>query len=233
MQSSPVPVSVKMSPSNPEVWVSSWRTVICAAASSSAIRNSGRYVRTGSSRPTFPSSTSCMTSVLVHSLVIEPIWNTESAVASTPVPLCSNPAAPSTISSPWRTPQAAPGTSYFSSSCGTVSSSHACTSLSLLMSGHGRNQGDRHVGRTRQLMTGRFVAADEARRQTCRRRCLAGSSWRMLRKAKTSVLNPTHVARAMYQSVSRIQVGSRIPQAVSSQRLSHGISRPGAAARGT
>ncbi len=42
MQSSPIPVSVKMSPSKPAVWVSSWRTVICAAAASSAIRNSGR-----------------------------------------------------------------------------------------------------------------------------------------------------------------------------------------------
>ena len=32
-----------------------------------------------------PSSTSCMTRVVVQTFVIEPIWKTESGVASTPV----------------------------------------------------------------------------------------------------------------------------------------------------
>jgi hypothetical protein len=41
-QSSPTPVSVKMSPSKPAVWLSSWRVVMTAAADSDATRNSGR-----------------------------------------------------------------------------------------------------------------------------------------------------------------------------------------------
>ena len=40
---------------------------------------------TGASRSSRPSSTSCITSVAVHTLVIDPIWNSESGVASTPV----------------------------------------------------------------------------------------------------------------------------------------------------
>ena len=92
-QSSPTPVSVKMSPSKPDVWVSSWRTVMTLAASLSPISNSGRYVRTVASRSTLPSSTSCSTSELVQSLVIDPIWNTESVVASTSVDMLNSPAA--------------------------------------------------------------------------------------------------------------------------------------------
>ena len=43
------------------------------------------------SRSTLPSSTSCMTSVLVHSLVIEPIWKTESARRLDPGGLAEQP----------------------------------------------------------------------------------------------------------------------------------------------
>ena len=71
--------------------------------------------------------------VAVHSLVIEPIWNSESVVASTPVPLCRSPAAWSTTSPSFRTATAAPGTSYFSISAGSCSAIHACTSDRELM----------------------------------------------------------------------------------------------------
>ena len=47
-----------------------------------------------------PSSASCMTSVAVQVLVIEPIWKTESVVASTPVAWLSTPAAKSKTSPP-------------------------------------------------------------------------------------------------------------------------------------
>ena len=49
--------------------------------------------RTGASSSTRPSSTSCMTSVAVQTFVIEPIWNSESVVASTPVSRLSVPEA--------------------------------------------------------------------------------------------------------------------------------------------
>ncbi len=74
-----------------------------------------------------------MTSVAVQSLVIDPIWKTESAVAVTPVALLSTPAAPSTTSPSLRTAQAAAGTSYFSSSAGTCSASQRSTSGSFVM----------------------------------------------------------------------------------------------------
>ena len=62
-----------------------------AAAASSAMTNSGRTVRTGASRSRRPSSTSCITSDAVQSFVVEPIWNTESGVASTPVARLEHP----------------------------------------------------------------------------------------------------------------------------------------------
>ena len=114
------------------------------------MRNSGRYVRTGTSRSTLPSSTSCMTSVLVQSLVIEPIWNTESGVASTPVALLRMPAASSTTSPSARTATAAPGTWYLSISAGSCSATHVFTSLRVLMIATLGNDPDRRVGRTRQ-----------------------------------------------------------------------------------
>ncbi|SCK56578.1 hypothetical protein H180DRAFT_05255 [Streptomyces sp. WMMB 322] len=176
MQSSPTPVSVKMSPSKPEVWVSSCLTVICSEASRSAMRNSGRYLRTGSSGSTRPSSTSCMTSVLVHSFVTDPIWKTESVVASTPVALLSTPAAPSTSSSPLRTPQAAAGTSYMSSSAGSRSSIHAVTSRSSLVPGHVRKPVHGCVRRHGQCVRGWFVGGDKARRAIGVRRCLTSTT---------------------------------------------------------
>ena len=51
-----------------------------------------------------------MTSVAVHTFVIEPIWNTESGVASTCVDVLSTPAAASMISPSFSTAIAAPGT---------------------------------------------------------------------------------------------------------------------------
>jgi len=42
MASSPRPVSVKMSPSKPPVWVSRWRVVSDLAASMSPMTSSGR-----------------------------------------------------------------------------------------------------------------------------------------------------------------------------------------------
>ena len=85
-QSSPTPVSVKMSPSKPAVWLSSWRAVIDGRRGLVAdLELRAGRCGIGSSRSTLPSSTSCITSVAVHTLVIDPIWKTESAVASTPV----------------------------------------------------------------------------------------------------------------------------------------------------
>ena len=46
-----------------------------AAAASSPRRSPGRYVRTGASRSSSPSSTSCIATVAVNVFVIEPIWN--------------------------------------------------------------------------------------------------------------------------------------------------------------
>src|SRR3712207_7888254 len=51
------------------------RSVTFAAVSSSATLKSGRYVRTGTSSATLPSSTSWAIAVAVHVLVMEPIWN--------------------------------------------------------------------------------------------------------------------------------------------------------------
>ena len=107
-----------------------------AAAASSASANSGRYRRTGASSSTRPSSTSCITSVAVQTLVIEPTWKTESAVASTPVAVLSTPAAVSMISSSASTATAAPGTWCSASSAGSRSSSQ-----SLILSRFGMARG--------------------------------------------------------------------------------------------
>ena len=74
-----------------------------------------------------------MTRVLVQSLVIEPIWKTESGVASTPVARLRTPAASSTTSPPARTATAAAGTSYFSISLGSSSAIQVFTSRRVLM----------------------------------------------------------------------------------------------------
>src|SRR5262245_9838746 len=54
-----------------------------------------------------------MSIVVVQTLLIDPIWKTESGVASTRVALLSTPAATSTICPSRRMPIAAPGTLYF------------------------------------------------------------------------------------------------------------------------
>ena len=69
-------------------------------AAASSTPNSGRYVRTGSSRSTSPSPTSCITRAVVQTLVTDPIWNRLSAVASTPVSRLITPVAASASSIP-------------------------------------------------------------------------------------------------------------------------------------
>ena len=81
-QSSPRPVSVNTSPSIPLVWFSRCRMVTVLATSASASRSSGRTSATGASRSSLPSSTSCMARVAVHTLDMDPIWNSVSVVAS-------------------------------------------------------------------------------------------------------------------------------------------------------
>jgi hypothetical protein len=61
---------------------------------------------------------SCMSSVAVHTLVIDPTWKTESTVASTPVAVLSTPAATSITWPPAETAIAAPGTLCSASSAG-------------------------------------------------------------------------------------------------------------------
>ena len=51
-----------------------------------------------------------MTSVAVQTFVIEPIWNSDSGVTSTPVAVPRTPAAVSVITPSWRRPSVAPGT---------------------------------------------------------------------------------------------------------------------------
>ena len=94
----------------PLVWVSRCRRVISSATPGSASSSDGTYRRTGSSRSARPASTSCMISVVVMSLVFEPIWNTVSGVAATPVLVLITPVANSSSSSPRLTASAAPGT---------------------------------------------------------------------------------------------------------------------------
>src|SRR4051794_16221956 len=122
MQSSPRPVSRNRSPSMPLVCASRCRVVTVRVTSASATLKSGRYVTSGRSRSTLPSSTSCITNVAVQTLVIEPIWNSESGVASTPVRMFRTPYAASPISSPSRIARVAPGTPCLSAS----SASRSC-----------------------------------------------------------------------------------------------------------
>lgn len=67
--------------------------------------------------------------MVVHTFVIEPTWNSESAVASTPVALLSTPAAASITSPRHDTATAAPGTWYSASNVASLSSSHFWISL--------------------------------------------------------------------------------------------------------
>lgn len=60
-----------------------------------------------------------MTKVAVQVLVIEPIWNTESAVASTLVAWLSTPTAKANTSPLRNTPIAAPGTLYLAIGAGS------------------------------------------------------------------------------------------------------------------
>src|SRR4051794_26132733 len=150
-----------MSPSKPAVWLSSCRTVIAAAACSSASRRSGRYLRTGASSSTRPSSTSCITRVAVQTLVIDPIWNTESVVAATPVAVLSTPAAASTTSPPRPTATAAAGTSCSAISSGSRSVSQVPTSSSFVMRADARGAAATGVGRPDQAEGPPFVRSDE------------------------------------------------------------------------
>ena len=74
-----------------------------------------------------------MTSEAVHSLVVDPIWKTESGVASTPVARLSSPVAASMISPSARTPSAAPGTPCCLGERGQRSSIQASTWRRVLM----------------------------------------------------------------------------------------------------
>src|SRR3984885_15110465 len=100
-----------MSPSMPLVWLSRWRIAICSLASARPMRTPGRTSATVVSSDSRPSPTSCMTIVVVHTLVMDPIWNSESEVARTPVSAFSTPCAAAATSCPSaHTPNAAPGT---------------------------------------------------------------------------------------------------------------------------
>lgn len=72
-----------------------------------------------------------MISVAVITLVIDPIWKSESTVASTPVAVLSTPAAASVRASPAWTATAAPGTRLSTSSSGNRRRSQAPISSSL------------------------------------------------------------------------------------------------------
>src|SRR4051794_2585996 len=69
---------------------------------------------------------------------MEPIWKTDSVVASTPVDMLRTPAAWSTTSPSASTPTAAAGTSYRSSRAGRVSAIQTDTSFSFVMSASSR-----------------------------------------------------------------------------------------------
>ena len=74
-----------------------------------AVREERDRQATGASRSR-PSSTSCMTSVAVHTFVIEPIWKSESGVTSTPVALLSTPVPVVVIDPSEQDPERRPGT---------------------------------------------------------------------------------------------------------------------------
>ncbi len=103
-------MSWKKSPSIPLVCVSSCRTVTDFVASASATANSGSTESTVASSSSSPASTSCITSVAVYTLLIDPTWNTESAVTATPVPRCNTPVATSCTCPSTSTANDAPGT---------------------------------------------------------------------------------------------------------------------------
>ena len=102
----------------PEVWHSRCRNVTRLDTSGSATRKPGRISATGASTVVSPWSTRRSTTVAVYALVIEPTWNSESVVTSTPVPLCSTPVASAVTSPSASTASEAPGTR-----CRRVSSS--------------------------------------------------------------------------------------------------------------
>ncbi len=86
-------------------------------ATASATAKSGKMFRTGESRSSNPSSTSCMIRVAVQTLLIEPIWNNVSGVAATPVRVLTTPDVTTVRENPLRVvvriPSEAPGTPYF------------------------------------------------------------------------------------------------------------------------
>ena len=55
------------------------------------MRAPGSTCATVVSSDRLPSSISCMIMVAVHTFVMDPTWNSESGVVSTPVPLFSTP----------------------------------------------------------------------------------------------------------------------------------------------
>ncbi len=83
----------------PLVWVSRFQTVTFLVTSGSRSASSGTISTTGVSRANLPSSTSCMTTVAVHTLLTEPICQTESSVEGWPVPAWRTPVTAVTRSS--------------------------------------------------------------------------------------------------------------------------------------
>ena len=75
----------------PLVWVSRWRIVTWLVTPGSGSRSSGSTSATGASRSRRPSSASRITTVVVNTLVIDPIWNSVSVVTVTPVSLFRTP----------------------------------------------------------------------------------------------------------------------------------------------
>src|SRR5579863_1916707 len=99
-----------MSPSIPLVWVSRCATVTCPARSAAPSRRPGSASAKVVSRDSSPSSISCMIMVAVHSLVIDPTWNTESVLTRTPVARLRTPCAASISCPSAQMPSTAPGT---------------------------------------------------------------------------------------------------------------------------
>src|SRR5882757_487290 len=106
-----------------------------------------------------------MTSVAVHTLVIDPTWNTESGVAATPVALLSTPAAASTTSSPAATATAAPGTLLSASSSDRRCGNHSLISSSLDMAQRLGRGGRRAVRPRRRGYGVDSIGRDDERRR--------------------------------------------------------------------
>src|ERR1700730_692507 len=119
-----------MSPSMPLVCVSRWRTLISAVASSRPRRRPGRTSSTVASSDSRPSSISCMIIVAVHTLVMDPIWNSQPCVVPPPVAAFSTPYAARLSRPSAQTPSAAPGTR----SCAARSWRRSVQSATALMS---------------------------------------------------------------------------------------------------